>query len=275
LTLIEQELTLKSSRELHYIYNLYYPLGIIVAMAIVVFAVKWGAIEDLVKYITFGLTLTSLFLALVAIFYAIVSNTSLSQHLGNLGNATRSVSDTTATLSRMSDMLEEKLAEIPRLIRGVELKVDQTRADIANERSTLENTESTVDDSGSSSPPIDVAKLVSFFIDKSSFGGLVALYTAQLAYRTKKPFVPEDVWKEGISEDYGYGYIVAARSAGIVGVVHHDGMMTVPEIAESLPDLRNTIDKWLEKKNAEKPAVWDIEETITEYVAPIEKYFED
>jgi hypothetical protein len=52
-----------------------YIFSILLAAIIILVTVKWGEIPRLVELIAFALTLTSLVLALIAIAYAVYSNT--------------------------------------------------------------------------------------------------------------------------------------------------------------------------------------------------------
>jgi len=262
---------------LHYRYNFFYPLCILLGIIILLITVKWGSVDDLVKYITFGLTLTSLFLALIAIVYAIISNTSFSQHLGSLRSATESVSGTTASLTRMSDILETKLAEIPDLIRGVELKVDQTREEVA--RSSDVKEKPVIESESRKGPKLidSLAELIPSFLSSSSFNGRLALYTVQLAYKTKKPFKMDEVWAgTGLSREYGYAYIVATGSFEIIDFAEKDGMINVTAINENMPDLKPQLLEWLEKQKENNPERWgNIDTRIKSTITPIEDYFED
>ncbi len=197
------------NRVLHYRYNLFYSICILIAVIVILLTVKWGAISELVKYITFGLTLTSLFLALIAIFYAIISNSSFSKHIGGLRAASDSVTSSAASLDRMLSDLEEKISELPGLIRGVEQKVDLTRKEISRSATEATPTDREISSSGPNGKLEGVEVDVKSFIDRSSFSGMLALHTVQLAYQTRKPFSRDGVWvTKGLEEEYGTAWSV-------------------------------------------------------------------
>ena len=61
-----------------------YVFFILIAIIIGLVTVKWSEIPKLVDYLTFALTATSLALAVLAIVYAMYSNTSFSQTISTL-----------------------------------------------------------------------------------------------------------------------------------------------------------------------------------------------
>lgn len=264
------------TKELHYRYNLVYGGIFLLSVIVVLLSVKWGAIQGLVEYISFGLTLTSLFLALIAIIYAIISNTTFSQHLGTLQSATQGVVDAAGSLSKVTASLESKVGEIPVLIRNVESKLDEARKEI-KER-TLQQEAASPDAMTKEEPPkgIDPAAFISFFLERSSFNGLLALYTAQLAHATKKPFDIGKVWAgTSLSADYGLGYLVACTSTGMVNHTAKDSMWSITFWAAEMPDIRPKLTAWLQERAKEKPDMWNVDNETATMIAPIEAYFRD
>ncbi len=165
-------------RELHYRYNFFYLAAILLITIVVLITVEWGGIKGLVDYISFGLTLTSLFLALIAIVYAIISNTTFSQHLGTLRSVTQTVVDASGGLSKITNTLDAKLAELPTLIRNVETKIDETRKDLLEGVAQRAKTKDTETLFSGLPKGLDTDAFFSSFISQPSFNGLAALYTA-------------------------------------------------------------------------------------------------
>jgi len=273
---------------LHYKYNFFYITAIMLVVIIALATVNWGGIKELVGYISFGLTLTSLFLALIAIIYAIISNTTFSQHLGKLGNVAQNVTDAASSLSNITNNLEEKIHELPSLIKNVEIKLDETRQDIKDEifkKST--NVVST--DSKKEAPDklhsekfkevpdkLYSEKFLETFLDVSSFNGLLALYTTQLAHSSKIPFDPSVAWQSSrLSKDYGAGYLVACEAAGMINTVKKDNMWNVTEFDAKVNDLRKRLIDWLKMKEDENKDSWNADEKEKNWIIPIENYFKE
>lgn len=267
---------MNDTRELHYRYNLVYSAVIMLAVIVGLITIKWGGIQGLVDYISFGLTLTSLFLALIAIIYAIISNTTFSQHLGTLRSATQGVADVASSLTKVTTTLESKLGEIPTLIRNVEVKLDETRKEI-RERSTQQEVV-IAEPKRTDEPPkgIDPDTFIASFLERTSFSGLLALYTAQLAHSTKKPFDITQVWaKTSLTTDYGYGYLIACTGTGIVSHTAKDNMWSIISVAKQIPELRPKLVGWLQERAKEKPDTWNVENEIATMIVPVEDYFKD
>jgi len=119
--------------QLHYHYNLFYIVGILFLVIIVLLTVKWGDIPDFVKYVTFGLTVTSLFLALIAIIYTIFSHFSFSRGISILQNASNVVSEATNKLTDVTAGLEEKVESLPTMIEEVGERVDKRHLELLQE----------------------------------------------------------------------------------------------------------------------------------------------
>jgi hypothetical protein len=253
-----------------------YPIAILLAAIVALLTVKWGGIPDLARYITFGLTLTSLVLSLIAIIYAIISNTNISQHLGMLRSAGKSVAETTASLTRISDSLESKLAEIPGLIKDVRVEVKETHKEVMEGINKAPLAASTDKTPMENNTTINVNDLVKSFLGTSSFDGLIVLYTCQLALKSSKPFNINQVWKNTkINPDYAYGFLVAASSAKMVKYSEKDNMLNVTELAPSTPNLREFIESTFKSPRGNPPSTWSIEREIETNVMPVEAYFKD
>src|SRR5256885_13949970 len=91
----------------------FYILTILIAVIIILLTIRWTGIPNLVEYITFALTLTSLVLAALAIIYAFYSNSSFSQNISTLNNVSRDVSDTAKELSKATNNLSLQIESIP------------------------------------------------------------------------------------------------------------------------------------------------------------------
>jgi ABC-type multidrug transport system fused ATPase/permease subunit len=266
---------MNDTKELHYRYNLIYGAIILLATIVVLLTVKWGCIQGLVDYISFGLTLTSLFLALIAIIYAIISNTTFSQHLGTLRSASQGVSEVAVGLNRVTTMLDSKIQELPTLIRNVESKLDETRKEI-REHTFKQDTSAAIPKGNPPTPEgFDIKEFLSAFLKSTSFNGLLALYTAQLANSSKKPFDITKVWEGSpMNTNYGYGYLIACSSVGFINHTTKDDMWSISYMSEDIPPLRPMLLNWLREYVKDKPKI-TLESEEKASIIPIENYFKD
>ena len=267
---------MNDAKELHYRYNFFYLTAILIVVIIALITTHWGSIEGLVDYISFGLTLTSLFLALIAIIYAIISNTTFAQHLGTLRGVTQNVNDASSNLTQTSKNLESSLSEIPALIRIVEGKIDETHRDI-KEKLVDKSKEAPRDENRTPVVKgLDPDKFLADFLKSSSFNGLAAIYTAQCAFSSKKPFDITKVWATtSLDFNYGYAYLVACSAMGLIGHNHKENMWSITFIADTMPNLRDNLVAWLQTRADDEPEKWNVDSEIQTSIVPIENYFKD
>ena len=259
--------------KLHYLYNLIYPVGILILMIIVLLTVKWGNIPDFVKYVAFGLTLTSLFLSLIAIIYMIVSQFIYSKGISVMLNASDIVSQATGKLTDVTAGLERKVESIPLMIKEVGERVDKSHQELLQElgAAKAEPGGPGVEKGGLSE------ELVKEFIRSSSFNGLLALYACQLAHSKKVPFNPKELWgQEGPDEPYSYGFLVACVGFGVLHIVTKGDMWNITEFSEMLPkDMRSVCYEDIGRLVKDATDIPDTEATLMGRLEAIDKYFKD
>lgn len=277
---------MSETRELHYRYNIIYLLIILSAVIVLLLTVQWGSIEDLTGYISFGLTLTSLFLSLIAIFFTVISNFTFSQNLGTLREATTSISNTSKNLAEMTAVLDAKLAEIPVLIRNVENKLDDTRKEIKQQAEQRVDTEK--------APPVSPQPLEEkntnaerkqkstftlptgeFFLQASSLSGLQILYVTQKSFSTRISFDLKKICSLAkMDQNYSHGYLVASSAMGIVHFTLKDDIINVVSMVD-LPDLRDMLVSRINDLLKEDPALWKDDDPLNSRIMPIDKFFEE
>jgi len=90
-----------------------YITSILTAIIIGLVAVKWSEIPNLTELISFSLTLSSLLLAVIAIVYAIYSNSSFGRNIGKLDDASDNISVSAQDLKSISLELSAKIDATP------------------------------------------------------------------------------------------------------------------------------------------------------------------
>ena len=154
--------------------------------------------EDIVRYISFASTLSSLLLSVVAIIYAIVSN--------NKGEAQyKKIDMASDRIVESVDTILSKLEEV-KLISS-ETKTLVTQGNQAKPGATMVTGN------------INAEKLIKDYIEFGSFTGNLALLACVYSKEKNRPF---DITELSSSNDsYSWGYIVASTSLGIV-ITHND-----------------------------------------------------
>lgn len=188
-----------------------YIIGFLITMIIGLITIKWNNIPNLVDYITFALTLSSLVLSLLAIIYSFVSNNKFSESIGALNNVSDEVLDSSKKLNLITDDLSIKVAEIPEHLKNVEEKAEKTHQLIESMKIEKENTSvSTSEVEGVAKHEFSVDK----FLSVSSFNGKALLYALSLSFNQKKSFLLQDIFDS--NRDYVWGYFIATSSMGLI-----------------------------------------------------------
>lgn len=116
---------------------------------------------DVVQYIGFASTITSLALGVIAIFYSIVSNNQSAENLGKLKDtsteiesSSKTIKDISSGLMSVSQKLQMQLDELPNHIQSLRSDISATRDDISkiqlvNEDIKVNRTSSTANNDAS------------------------------------------------------------------------------------------------------------------------------
>ena len=229
-----------------------YIISILIFIIISLVTVNWSNIPKLVEYITFSLTLTSLVLAILAIIYSFLSNSSLSQTLGSLTNLSKIASQSSKELSYATEKLLDEVSIIPTRIQDVEGKLDQTHVMLKEmgEQST-KNVEAT---------PVDKIKDVDFnaYLASSSFSGLMFTHICYIAEKQGKGFKLNEL-SEKISAftlNYIQGYSIALKSCGLLTYKMSNDIISSVDINDligekSLSEMKSRIKDHKDKKTKE------------------------
>jgi hypothetical protein len=237
--------------EQKYKIHAFYILAILIAIIVILVTVKWSQVPNLSQLITFALTLSSLILAVLAIGYAVHSNTSFLQTTWKLNDATRGISDTAKEISVAANDLTVKIAAIPSRLESMEAKVEQTHVLLQSysERQEIK-------------PPSEeekraVSEIVNLFVKRVPPNGLLILYAYSLSYSKRIPFDPEELFSslENIGGEYALGFIVATKCTGLVSTTYVsrriDNLLT--SVTYMDPNLPQSIENELKRRLNDRP----------------------
>jgi uncharacterized membrane protein YciS (DUF1049 family) len=217
--------------------NFIYIVVILVVIIIYLITIKFGAKDDVVKYLGFGLTITSLFVGLIAIFQALFSGNSLDRTIRVLDKSTQNMEKTSMDVKSIIQSLHAKVEEIPKQIGDLSDKVSQR----------LINTEIGKIDKPITRPSIS-KDIVMDFLNNSSTNGLIAMYVAAKANDLHKEVNVNNLFKDSVvNPSYIFGYIVAARSFNVFKASHNNDNISITESAvtgnEVYPILKQKINQ--------------------------------
>ena len=91
--------------------HIFYIISILISIIIVLVVVKWGTIEGLVGYIGFAATVTSLAVGILAIVYALYSNSTFSNSSAQLSQSSKEISQTSERFTSSIKDLERSLKD--------------------------------------------------------------------------------------------------------------------------------------------------------------------
>lgn len=187
----------------------FYILTILISIIIILIAVNWGGIENLVNLISFALTISSLILAILAIIYAVYSNNSFSSNITKLDISSEKINNSAAIVSNLSNTLLEKIDQIPVLLNSIEQKTDATQILI----SKLNLPNDPAPDNNFDPNTLDLKN----FVQQTSISGKTLLYILYLSLKAKKEFNLKEICdKYSLGYNYYYGFFVAVQTLRII-----------------------------------------------------------
>lgn len=210
---------------------------------------------DIISYISFASTLSSLLLSVVAIIYAIVSGNKGEEQYRKIDTASDKVSLSVDKFADLSKNITSSVKEFQNVseillenIKNIQLKIDEVRAISAETRDCLSGESNKLVNQGT----FDADKLVETYILTGSFNGNLALLACVYSKEKDKKFPLNKL--SDIGDSYSLGYMVASSAVGIVQI-HLDDENNVevisiyPEIKEKLLE---AINKYIDGMSVEE-----------------------
>lgn len=255
---------------LHYRYNLFYVTTFLLVSIILLLTVQLGNVPDVVSYISFGLTLTSLFLSLIAIIYSIVSNFSFTSNISSLRNASDTVTNSASKLTDITDELKRNLECIPGMISDVRDSVVNSHNEVMT---AISESNAGVDESSRVSSS---ASITDGFIELASASGAMILYSCHLSYVKDKPFSLPDLCEAThfFDQDYFYGFVVACSSMGLISYVRTKDIISVKKFNSNIEDIKTVCETRVKKLAKDNPELFDDEnELFKNSIGAIDEFF--
>lgn len=217
---------------------------------------------EIVSYISFASTLSSLILSVVAIIYAIVSNNKGEVQYGKIDTASSKITDSVSEFSKKSEELTQGLSDVLTKLDEVKNISIETRDNVSQmNRAGLNNpkdsqsdikqslssdqVDNTITDEVEKEDGIDVEKqvveaknqasqdtidrVVSGFVNMGSFVGNLSLLACVYSHDVNKPFNASDIFPPSSQDTnmYIFGYIIASTALGVVTAQNINGKFQV------------------------------------------------
>jgi hypothetical protein len=182
-----------------------YVIAFLVVTIIALLALTWSREDELVRYVSFAASITSLVVGILAILYAFYSNATLAGTLSGIRDAAGSVVAAT-------DELRTQMLDIPGALRGVEERVTETREMLAVlTKTTGVPQEPVVDSEGDERPR--------HFLSVMSAAGKLLLHAFKLALEKGQDMdlaKYQEITSVAPGLEYNRGILVAAAAGGLL-----------------------------------------------------------
>lgn len=232
--------------------HIYYISGLLIFIIIELITyvcVNNNNTDQIVGYISFASTISSLFLSVVAIIYAIVSNNQGEAQYQKIDGASDRISISVDKFSLMSESLSGSIDSILSKLDEIKVISSETKNAVS------QNSQNRID---SDSAPVEIDEkdhklmqmLVKRYVNVGSFYGNIVLLACILSNETKLRFKTSDIIPG--SSDYLYGYIIASTALGVVTTHVDDNYIIVDSVSPFLLKemLLKDIKEYIEKSES-------------------------
>lgn len=207
-----------------------YIVGFLSFAVITIISAKYGGPNNnIFDYLSFGSTITSLVLSVLAIFVTVQSSSDLYKQFTRIDNATETITTISkqldGTLDKITDV-EKKLTltsntitnQIDSIISRVDEKLKERMQETEHKLSEQINSLNilTVSEKEQNyEEALDfVSKLKTYYLNSISATGALAIYACILSKDYNKEFILPDLLKG--NELYAYGFLVSTISSGLL-----------------------------------------------------------
>lgn len=208
-----------------------YIAGFLGFAVIMLLTAQYGGPDNAIfEYLSFGSTITSLVLSILAIFVTVQSSSDLYKQFTRIDNATDTINNvsnqidsTLGTLKAVESDLQETSKGISNQLDHIIEQIDERlqkrmketegnisrQLDAAMNKSSENKTQQTVQ-----STTEGLENFKTGFKNLTSASGLLGLYACALSFEESKMFEMSNLFKG--NEAYTFGYVISALSSGII-----------------------------------------------------------
>lgn len=219
-------------------------IGTLIILELIVYICLHSSHKDsILETISFGATLSSLIMSVVAIIFTIVSGKNNNEQLGKIDEATTELKETATSLAEFRD-----------LARKIEQKTDELRSNIkrisenqSNMYRRIEEMHKTAGRMGeirqmpeNGNVQKAVEKIIPTFIGRSPYFGTLGLIACVYGFEKEK-LISFDKLADAIGfpevGDYIHGYLIGASSLGIIKLKAEDGSFKVLQVSDDIEEI--------------------------------------
>lgn len=246
-----------------------YIAGFLGFAIIMLLTAQYGGPKNAIfEYLSFGSTITSLVLSILAIFVTVQSSSDLYKQFTRIDNATDTIKNVSSQIDETLSKLTETESNLTNTSNAITTQMDEIvmridermkermketehtlleQINILNNQSTHEGFPA--DDAVSNQAITDfINNMKKYFLNSCSPDGLLAVYACYLSKKYDKEFVITDMFKG--NEQYTYGFLVSSHSNGIITtqidnifrVKCINTIFSIEELSTRLKEIANNLD---------------------------------
>lgn len=213
-----------------------YIAGFLGFAIIMLLTARYGGPNNAIfEYLSFGSTITSLVLSILAIFVTVQSSSDLYKQFTRIDNATDTIKNVSSqiddTLENLKDAersLQNSSQNISQQLNNIVDQIDErlkarmkeTEGNIYRQFAESMNVNTNDQEQKIQQDLISIEKVKEFFFSMTSANGLLAIYACSLSKEKKKMFELSKLFNG--NEAYTFGFLIAAISTGLVNFTNDD-----------------------------------------------------
>lgn len=207
-----------------------YIAGFLGFAIIMLLTAQYGGPDNAIfNYLSFGSTITSLVLSILAIFVTVQSSSDLYKQFTRIDNATDIIKNVStqidgtlvalkATESTLQDTAKTISSQLDNIVEQIDDRfrthMKETEDNISKQFVASMNNTSTINEQDVIQTQEAIDNLKRSFISITSANGLLILYACTLSIEQKKMFELSNIFKG--NEAYTFGFLIASISTAIV-----------------------------------------------------------
>lgn len=179
---------------------------------------------DILSFVSFASTISSLILSVIAIIFTIVStrrgeeqykkidiaSDKVTESLSRFSEKTTAIDSSVTSFKSLSDTLIENLSEVLNEVREMKVATYEIKDKVSSQiQGSIDKGEERLKDN-------EYLDLIQRFVSVGSFSGNLALYACLLSKDKNQPFKIGDITANNEDVSYKFGYLIASCSIGII-----------------------------------------------------------
>lgn len=222
------------NKEIHY----NYAIATLLLSIILLIAFAYFDTPNLVDKFSFALTLSSLLLAILAIFYTIISANKQDSHFAKIIEATSKLNISTDEINKAAVSISSLTKDMPDHFNSINSKIDGLQVTYKALSDKDKKAEPTTNEEPHPLPSVSRA------IAQLQFRGMAVLYFFTMSSYKGKTIEYDDFDPELLANgEYAIGFLNAFQATGLIGIKLHKGSIISTYCDTSLyKNLKNELD---------------------------------